>query len=439
MPSRRFRTMPLLLRRWAAAARQWRTVAAGLVLVLLLAQGAWAQGAASVAPKLPFEFERAGTKHVRLPFEFQRNLIIVEVYLNGKGPFNFMLDSGVGLSLITDPSLIQTLKLRRGASYSVSGVGEEAPLEAFLSDSVRVNMPGVRAPALSFLVLSSDVLNLSGYVGAPVHGILGYDVFRCFVVEVRPDENMLRLTAPDTFKPPRGRRWNRIGLDLEGRKAYLNVPVAVSDSLTMPLKLVLDTGAGHALSLETNSDPQLRVPEKRLRAQLGLGLNGAINGYLGRVRSMQLGRYKVQSLLTSFPDASNGALRAEVPRNGNIGFELLKRFDIAIDYTHNALWIRPNALFKDPFEHDMCGMEMLASGADFRRYTILRIQAGSPAAEAGLRANDELLSVNLLPVGSMTLTQLSRLFHSADGRRLLLIVQRDGELVTATVHLKRQI
>jgi hypothetical protein len=426
--------------------RSWPAGAARLLLWGLLSVGegpALAQSAAVPAPAgeaLPFRFENPRRRHMRLPFEFQRNLIIVQASLNGLGPYNFLLDTGVSTSLITDPGLAAPLKLRRGEVFRVSGVGEEAPLEAYLSDSVRVTMPGVVAPALSFLVLSSDVLNLSGYVGMPIHGILGYDVFRSFVLEVEPSAAELVLHAPSHYRPPRGRRWTQVPLVLQRRKAYLTVPVSVSDSLALPLKLVLDTGAGHALSIETNSDSRLRIPSERLRAQLGRGLSGAINGYLGRVRGMQLGRYHLSTLLTSFPDSTNGALRADVPRNGNIGFELLKRFDLVIDYPHQTLLLKPNRLFRDPFEHDMCGIELLATGPNYRRYLIQKIHPGSPAARAGLQPDDELLAINLLPASNISLTEVSRILHSADGRVLFLLLRRaDGELYTTRLRLKRQI
>ncbi|WBA43612.1 aspartyl protease family protein [Hymenobacter canadensis] len=428
MPARWFCFLLLLL----------RVAPAGVCLVLLL--GA-ASGARAQSLEGPFRLENSGRRQVRLPFYFQRNLIIVEVKLNGEGPYNFLLDTGVATSIVTDPSLTPLLRLRPGAEvYRVAGVGEEEPLEAHYADSIRVTLPGIVAPNLPFLVLSADVLNLSGYVGMPIHGILGYDFFRSFVVEIEPSATQLLLHAPARYQPRRGRRWTKVPLTLERRKPYLTVPVSLTDSLTLPLKLVLDTGAGHALSIETTSDPRLRVPDKRLRSQLGRGLSGAINGYLGRVQGLQLGRYQLQTLLTSFPEANSAALRTDVPRNGNIGFELLKRFDLVIDYSRRAVWLRPNALYHDPFEHDMCGLELLATGQDYRNYIVMQIEAGSPAALAGIQPKDELLSVNLQPAAAISLTELSRLFHSGNGRMLLLVLRRpDGELYTTQVRLQRKI
>ncbi|QDA61369.1 aspartyl protease family protein [Hymenobacter jejuensis] len=388
----------------------------------------------------PFTIVNQKKQAVRIPFELQRNLIVVSAKLNGKGPYNFLLDTGVGISLITDPSLRQTLNLPIGNRFQVAGAGEENAIQAFQSDGVRVELPGVVAPALSFLVLSEDVLNLSGYVGVPIHGILGYDIFRSFVVEVRPVELVLRFHDPYMFRQPQGRSWTTIPLQLQGNKAYITTEVVVNDQLALPLKLVLDTGAGHALSLEVGSDPRLQLPPIRLRSQLGRGLSGYINGFLGRVTALQIGKYRLKSLLTSFPDADNVQQRVDIPRNGNVGFELLKRFNMIIDYPHAQLMLRPNGLYRDPFEHDMSGFDLMATGPDLRRYIIMKVQPDSPASAANLHPNDEIVSINLQPASSMSLTQISRLLHSADGRLLLLIVRRsDGHMYTTALQLKRQI
>ncbi|GAA4355057.1 hypothetical protein GCM10023185_17560 [Hymenobacter saemangeumensis] len=388
-----------------------------------------------------FVFEKPKQKKARLYFQSQRNLIVVSAHLNGAGPFNFLLDTGVSTSLITDARLADSLRLARGQLFRVVGAGGEATgLQAYQTTNVRLTMPGVVAPAMSLLVLSEDVLNLSGYVGMPIHGILGSELFQSFVVSLQPHTGQLHLYDPESFVAPSGKQWAALPLSLEGGKAYLTAPVMISDSLTLPLKLVLDTGAGHALSIETDSDPRLRLPARRITAELGRGITGVVRGHLGRTPVLQLGRHTLRSVLTSFPVAADVHSRVTTPRNGNIGFELLKRFSLIIDYPHQRMLLRPNAQFNEPFEHDMCGLDLLATGPDLRRYVVLGVVPGSPAAQAGLLADDELVGVNLVPAHFFTLTQLSRLLHSEDGRALYMVLRRpNGELYTTIVRLKRQI
>ena len=418
-----------------------RVVSALLLLLGLGLEGVRPARAQPTLAPAPFAFNRAGRRQVRVPMQLHRNLLIVEVTLNGAGPYNFLLDSGVGSSLITDPAVAAALRLRRGERYRILGAGgANAGLQAFKTDSVRLGLGGVTAPAMSLLVLSEDVLNLSGYVGLPVHGILGSELFRSFVVTLHPELFSFTLTDPARYRAPHGKRWSTLPLSLENNKAYFTAQVQLSDTLTLPLKLVLDTGASHALSLELDSDPRLVAPARRLPADLGQGLTGRVRGFLGRVATLHLGRYALRSVLTSFPDAADVHRRIDVPRNGNVGYELLKRFSLVIDYPHQRLLLRPNTSYPEPFEHDMCGVDLLAIGTDFRRFLIISVEPNSPAAIAGLLTDDELLSINFLPVSTMSLTQLSRIMHSDDSRVLLMVVRRaNGDLHTATVRLKRQI
>jgi len=397
--------------------------------------------AQSIAVKAPFHFKSTRRHRAIVPIQVQRNLLVINAWLNGYGPFNFLLDTGVATSIITSPALADSLGLLHGEKFRVVGAGgADTGLLAYQTDQVAVTLPGVIAPRMSWLVLSEDVLNLSGYVGVPIHGILGSELFRSFVVTLKPEDGHLLLQDSATYRAPKGRRWASIPLSLERGKAYFTAPVQLNDTLSMPLKLVLDTGASHALSLELDSDPRLLGPAKRFPTDLGRGLTGIVQGYLGRVPSLQLGKFRLPSVLTSYPNASDVHTRVDVPRNGNVGYELLKRFLLVIDYPHRRMLLRPNIHFRDAFEHDMSGMDLLAVGSDFRRFLVLRVIPDSPAAAAGLEVDEELISINFLPVSVFNLTQLSNMLHSQDGRLLLLLLRRpNGDLHSTTIRLKRQI
>jgi predicted aspartyl protease len=417
-----------------------------LVLLGLLSSVGSAQPGPVAAPA--FAFTKPGQHKARLSFSAQRNLIIIAARLNGRGPYNFLLDTGVSTSLLTDPRLADSLGLAHGQNYHLMGVGgTDSGLRAYEAASVRVSLPGVEATALRWLVLNSDVLDLSGYVGMPVHGIIGADLFRSFVVCIRPEQRQLVLTAPAHYKAPGGRRWASLPLVLDQDKAYVTASVqqlgAAPGAAPLPLRLVLDTGAGHALSLETTADPRLRLPAVRLRTDLGRGLTGIISGSLGRVAGVQLGRYHLPHVLTSFPDSTQVHARltgTARTRHGNLGYEVLKRFVTVIDYPHSRLLLRPTPALREPFEHDMCGLDLLAAGPGYRRYLVLRVVPGSPAASAGIAEGEELVSINLTPTSYLSISEVNRLLHSQDGRVLFFVLRRaDGKLYPTSIRLKRRI
>lgn len=408
-------------------------------LLLTLVSGLLLPGR-TVAQNGPFHLTKAGARMVRLPLRVRRNLLLVPVMINGKGPYQFVLDTGVDIAILTDSAVRHELALPPGRPLLIEGAGEEAPLRASLVPNVQVSLPGVAEAPLTMAVLSSDILKLGSYVGEPVAGLIGADVFRSFVVEVRGGNGVLRLHDPARFHPRR--RASRLPISLRDGKPYVRALVGQGENPadTLTATLIVDTGAGHALSLETGTHPALRLPEPRLRSQLGRGLSGPINGWLGRVTSLQLGPYRLKHLLVSFPDSAAVHAKVRVARQGNLGYELLKRFRVWFDYPGASLWLQPGARFREPFEHDMSGLEIVARGAGFSRYQIERVQPGSPGDDAGLQAGDELVMIDGQIASTYSLTSLSQLLHSRDGRQLIVLVHRGpGNVFFTTLTLRRVI
>lgn len=379
----------------------------------------------------------SGQKKQILRFELHRNLIIVQANLNGKGPFNFLLDTGVNTSLITDAGLQDSIKFSRGTPLKIAGVGEGSDLHAFLTPNLKVEMPGITSENLTFAVLSEDVLNLGSYVGIPVAGILGFDFFNSFVVEANFNTLKLKLYEPGNYKPDAG--FEVLPLTLDDNKPYLQTEVQVQQKKPLPVKLLLDTGAGYALSLETATDSRLQLPTKTLRAQLGIGLAGAVNGHLGRIENLKIGKYKVPQLLSSFPDSIALQGKTTVQRNGTLGLELLKRFWVVFDYPDRKLYLKQRISLDKPFEFDLCGLDLVAVAPNFRTYKVTGVHENSAAFDAGIRPGDELISLDMVPVSRLNLTQISKTFHSYAGRKIDLLLKRNGKLLYTEVTLKRRI
>lgn len=376
-------------------------------------------------------------KKVILPFKFLRNSVIVPVTINGHGPFNFILDTGVGLMLITDPSLIDSLNITNKRLVTIPGLGEGNNAQAYVTGQLEVSVPGVKGYGISAAILTIDNLNLSGFVGMPVHGILGYEFFNNLIIQVNLADTVLNIYRPKDIGRIK-KKGVKIPLLIEEKKPYVTTKVTLPDGSSSLNKLLIDLGAGHALSLDYLIQRK-GMPDKFIAANLGIGLNGPITGFISRAKQLDLGAYKIMNPLTSFPDGNNTNIKPAIPRDGNIGMEILKRFKITFDYSGNAIYLKKGNKFKEPFEHDMTGIEYYASGPGLQHVIISRVEPGSSGYDVGLERGDEIVSVNLKPVYRMSLEEIDNIFRSKNDRTILLEIYHSGKTDHVVLTLNRRI
>jgi C-terminal processing protease CtpA/Prc len=115
---------------------------------------------------------------------------------------------------------------------------------------------------------------------------------------------------------------------------------------------------------------------------------------------------------------------------GNIGGDILKRFTVVLDYAHQKLWLEPNALNMQREVFDRSGL-WVGRAAD-GGISVIDVVAGSAAATSGIRAGDEILSVNGKNAHDVALYELRDQFKGAVGTRFMLqIKSKQGERTAA--------
>jgi len=374
-------------------------------------------------------------KHVTVPFKMIRDMIVIQVNINNKGPFNFILDTGVGLMLITDPKLVDSINIVNKRILKINGIGDGEAYEAYVTSALDIQIRGLKSYDVAAAILKEDHFGLSNYAGIPIHGLLGYEFFNNLAVKIDFSDSTISVSKPKDIRLYK--KGVKIPMTVEDRKPYIYTKVTYTDGAKTDAKLVLDLGAGHALSLE-NAIAKHGLPAKFIAANLGLGLTGPVSGFLGRVKELDIGRFKIPNVITSFPQGDQYKALA-VKRDGNLGIGILKRFSVIIDYPGSAVYLKQGSEFNRPFEHDMSGLEYYGAGEDLNRIIISRVEPGSPADEIGLEKDDEILAINLKPVKNMTLEQIDNIFKSQNDRSLLLEVYHDKKKDEVVLTLKRRI
>jgi len=378
-------------------------------------------------------------RKVIIPFRFIRNMVIVQMRINNKGPYNFIVDTGCGLMLITDPLLVDSLNLKYKKRLKIMGLGEGENLDAWMVPVMDIKMRGIEGKNISAAILTKDVLELSAFAGIKIHGLIGYDFFNSFPVKINFADSS--ITVFNTHKLPSWRKGKYIPLNIEDKKPYLTANINFKQDASLPVKLLVDLGAGHPLSIENGWNSSTTMPDKYITAaNLGVGLSGPINGYMSRVNQMEIGDYHFSEVITAFPDSCSAMEKVTaVKRDGSIGIDMLKRFVLLFDYQKGYLYIKPNSNFKEPFEHDMSGMEYYAAGSDYRRIIVCRVEPGSAADELGIEKDDEIVAINFKDVSRMNLQEIDEILRSRNNRTLLLEVMHQNTLSRVLLTLKRRI
>lgn len=382
-----------------------------------------------------FELEE-NKKRVTFPFRIVRNMVIVSLKINSKGPFNFVLDTGVGLMLITEPSLVDSINIQSKRILKMYGLNGES-YEAYITPGLKVEMPHISSNGIAAAILKQDKFGLSNYAGMPIHGLLGYEFFSNLAVRFNFYDSTMTVSKPQFVRLLR--KGNKIPISIEDKKPYMETYVKMPDGTTKRRKLLIDLGAGHPLSLE-NILKEQGLPQNFIAANLGIGLTGPVQGYISRVNEIDLGSYKLKDVVTSFPDLEY--LKQEmplIPRDGSIGIGALKRFTMIIDYSGNAMYLKKGGSFNEPFEHDMTGMEYYFDGKDYTHLIVGRVEPGSAADNVGIQKDDEIVGINFRDIEKMSIEQIDAIFRSRDNRNLLVEIYRNKEYRKVILTLKKRI
>ncbi|ARS35078.1 aspartyl protease family protein [Pontibacter actiniarum] len=381
----------------------------------------------------------ANRKKISIPFQLVHNLIIIPVQINNSQPLNFILDSGVRNTIVTKLYYSDSLDLKEADIITLQGLGNGYSIDAYYSTGNNMFLPGIRGDNHTVYVLLEDVFDLSTRMGMPVHGIIGYDIFKNFIVKVNYNRKLLTLYRPD-YNIKKKRRAEEYPLLIEGTKPYLFGTVEQHNGDTLGVKLIVDTGASHSLSLYLPTHKQLSLPPKVVEAYLGRGLSGDIHGKIGRLKAFKLGRHELQNLTTSYPDEEGIRLALNVAdRNGNLGSDILKRFTVIFDYPHKRMMLLPNHRYKEPFSYNMAGFEVSTPLPGTNFYIVSNVVDNSAAKRVGVKSGDQLLSINGRDCRELPLQELLELLESRPGRKLRLRLKRSQEVIRVDFVLQSRI
>lgn len=377
---------------------------------------------------------------IAIPFEYRGNLIVVDVIFNRIFPLKFVFDTGAEHSILTRREITDLLAINYERKFTLYGADLTTELTAYLARGISLQLSNLQLNNRSMLVLEEDYFNFDEFNGLDIHGILGADVFRRYVVEINFSKKMIYFLRNDEFQDP-GNKFKGMPIEVHRSKPYMTVDLRTPDDSLFQGKLLVDSGSSLPLIIYPETAPELKLPENVVPAKLGRGLGGDLEGFVGRISEIHLGESVFRDIVTSF--------QAETPladsnytnnRHGILGTQALQHFNIVIDYYRERIYLRP--LFrKGPptFKYDKSGLFIVAGGTNVNKFKVAAVVPGSPAEEAGLQRGDDLKRINWLPTSWMSLATINRKFKKKEGKTYIIVFERDGEKMKTELTLRKLI
>jgi hypothetical protein len=411
-------------------------------------------------------------KKQTVKFKLLSNLIVFPMEVNGKD-LNFILDSGVGRTILFNINYNDSIPLFNTQKIKLQGLGKEEAVEAILSDENVFKLKNIVGENQSLFVIFDDSFDLSSKMGLTIHGIIGYDILKDFVVTVNYSSKSLTFFERNSYVQKKCKKCEVLPIEFNTLKPYINVGVKLeaNPSKIIPVKLLVDSGGSDAMWLFENSKKDIVAPSKYFEDFLGEGLSGAVHGKRAIIEALVIGKFKFEKPTVSFPDSlSVFHARKFEDRNGSLGASVLKRFEVTFNYPKNEIYLKKGSGFKDRFTYNMSGIELAHNGKilvkeqdyssigfkdnlnspdrntvtlDYRykyafksSYKIYKITIGSPAYKAGLLKDDIIVKINGNYTYGMKLEEIVGYFYEKEHKKITLVIERNNQDYTYSFRLE---
>jgi hypothetical protein len=202
------------------------------------------------------------------------------------------------------------------------------------------------------------------------------------------------------------------------------------------VSLLVDTGADVPFAFHSNDDLELRPPQNAPRSYISEGIKGDVYGQWARINAIHIGPYTMDNCIVVYPTEGFEDVVATLGQNGFFGLDAQRRFTLTFDYRHSRMYLKPNSLFRVPFEFNMAGLVLRTLRNGHKE--VADVLPDSPGQLAGIRKGDRIIAVEGKPASSLSASESERLF-TQENRSLMISIERDRSIIDAKLILKRMI
>jgi|CZKC01.1.fsa_nt_gi predicted aspartyl protease len=266
----------------------------------------------------------------------QNPLILVPVYVDGKGPYEFILDTGAYRCLLS-PELSASIGIRPESQQRATGAGGAIKISSAHVTSLAV---GTARQENLEVAITGELSRFGEAVQSKVDGVLGSNFLKDFRVTVDYRRGVVRLARPSAQARAEGSVRSAASISFKlamPSKPLILVPVFVNGR--GPFQFVLDTGASRTT---LSFDLARKLGIVAIGDRSGTGAGGQVRMLSATVDSLTVGKASLSDAPVSVGGfLGNFSSVVGMKLDGIVGNDFLSQFEVTIDYLHGALDLKP--------------------------------------------------------------------------------------------------
>lgn len=365
----------------------------------------------------------AATARFTIPVKFLPDYaLLIEVRVNGSGPFLCQFDSGGGTSFVLDSDKAKHAGLQPTGTGTSAGVGP-----AKIKDE---RLPGATLDVGSLQIANQTVVM---FPTGPEGCVFGSGILKDFVVQIDYVAATVRLYQPQTFTAPVDAI--NVPFTLSAGSPIVDSVISFGSGERVDARLLVDTAVRRFLALSKGFTDDQRILGRVRKVVkppfIAGGTGGTIDLLATRLEALSIGSARVEGPIALLIRTASGASRKEP--DGYLGNEFFRRFLLTLDYPHMRLLLEPNQHYHDapgPYDGSGLGIETKDSSL-----VVTAIAPASAAAQAGIVIGDVLLSLDGEPASELTPERIQEKLCRVTGESIVQ-VRRVDHVLTYTLNLR---
>jgi predicted aspartyl protease len=255
-------------------------------------------------------------------------LILVPVFVDGRGPYSFVMDTGATTTVVSN-ELADALALPRGQTQDGRGAAGKMTLVESRLPSLTVGHQILDSVPVSV----TDLSFLGRAMGEQVDGALGYSFLKHFVMTLDYATNALTLR-----RPVADMERSLSETEIAFRYANAEDPLLVVPTLVNekgPYDFALDTGASRTV-ISLDLAAEFGLATEKISQMTAGGGSGTVSRL--QLRSLAIGAARQENLAAAASDFLT-QLNAELGTklHGIVGYDFLRHYRVTLDYPREAL------------------------------------------------------------------------------------------------------